>query len=398
MRSDNHNYITTSSNAIHRNSHAVSYCLWAQRCLWFKAYYPEEWWASVMGDCHQLKLVRYMAAARNDEVKFGEIDINRITIKPAANAGKNAPDGVNAVALGLISLKNVGDSIANDFADDSPTIPEENKAPPEGYNDIDEFVSRKGKNKTLLERLVKLGAFTRLHSNIRATWMWYVHKYCTGEINFEGQKIKVAALKQQHREQILEQDGWTPETIIQERERQAEEYRILKPAKKVLPKRIENWKPKANETRDRVMSLYTDDYSLTEILEFEQQFLGYYWHSPCDLYHTSGDSTIEHAKLTGRLEGVVTDKYMGTTKKSTKYAKLWITDGSKECVVMIWSQDLANQNMSLLKQDVGIRMKVEYDPDRNSFMIERGSVIDKLMTEKQWISLQEGEFEDELIN
>lgn len=359
-----------------------------------------------MGDCHQLKLVRYMAAARNDDVKFGEIDINRITIKPAANAGKNAIDGENAVALGLLSLKNVGDHIAYSFADDSPSIEDDHKAPPEGYKTIDEFVDRKGKNKTLMERLIKLGAFTKLHPNIKATWMWYVHRYCGGEINFEGAKMKVATLKKKHRDFVYDQK-WNPDKVEEERERQARDYRHLYPKKKVLPKRILEWKPKVADqndgehptahvtvNRDKVMAQYTDDYSLPEILEFEMQFLGYYWHSPCDLYHTSDDTKIENAKLTGKLEGVITDKYIGMTKKSTKYAKLWITDGSKDCVVMLWSQDLDRQDTKLLKTDTGVRMSVEYDPDRDSFMIIRGSVIEPLWTEKAWIKMQDGEFEE----
>jgi DNA polymerase III alpha subunit len=401
MAGSQHNYVTENSSAIHRNSHAVSYCLWAQRCLWFKAYYPEEWWASVMGDCHPLKLVRYMGAARNDEVKFGEIDINRITTKPAANAGKNAIDGSDAVALGLISLKNVGDSIADAFADDSLTIEEEKKAPADGYRDIDHFIEHKGKNKTLMERLIKLGSFTRFHPNVRATWMWYVHKYCTGKIVLDGEKTNVTELKQKHRELLLAQDisptrpdGWTVDSMEQERNRQSDEYRVLYPKKKVIPKRILNWKPKPDESRDNIMALYEDDYSLIEILEFENQFLGYYWHSPCDLYHTNDDTTIEIAKMTGKLEGVITDKFIGMTKKSTKYAKLWITDGSKECVVMIWSQDLDRQDMSILKNDSGIRMLVDYDSDRGSFMLKRGSTISKLWTVKGWEELQDGVLEE----
>jgi DNA polymerase III alpha subunit len=132
-------------------------------------------------------------------------------------------------------------------------------------------------------------------------------------------------------------------------------------------------------------------------LQFEHDFLGYYWHSPTELFHTRGDANIESAKIAGYLEGVITDKFVGATRKGNKYMRLTITDGKKDCMVMLWSNDIDNQNSALLKIDAGIKLNVEYDPDRNSFMLSRGTVISPLWTRKGWEDLQEGIFEEEKV-
>lgn len=388
--------MTTFGRYAFNKSHAIAYCLWAYRCLWFKAYFPEEWWASVMSHCHQDKLVRYMSAARGDDVIFGEVNVNRLTTYPTAHSGKTAKGDEAQVALGLISFKKVGDSICKDFADDSSEVPDERRAPDGGYTDIDHFIKVKGKNKTLMERLIKLGAFSHIHPNTKALWMWYVHKYCTGEVVIDGQKQKITKLKEEHRERIRREvmnqpEGWTPETIAQEIDRQINDWQAANPAKQKVPLRIQNWKPKPPEERDIIMSLYPDDYTLSERLDFEMEFLGYYWHSPTDLYHTSGDSTIEHAKFTSRLEGVITDKFEGITKNNgSRYMKLTITDGRKECMVMLWERDIERQIPEYIKIDCGIRIMVDYDPDRNSFVIMRGTKIEPLFTIQAWEEMQDG--------
>ena len=394
-------------------SHAVAYCLWAYRCLWLKAHYPEEWWASVMGLCDQKALERYMGAARTEGVLFGEIALGRMTKEPIANSGRNAVEGHKQVALGLTSLKNVGDSIADVFVDT-----EGNKT----YTDIDDFIAKKGKSKTLLERLIKLGVFVGLHPNIKATWRWYLHEYCTGDLSeFEAanceafddlddqaaQEIKrikaqikskspnqsrfkfpIKIIREYHRRQLLANDGWTAETIAVERDRQIAEYKRLYPKRKILPKKLLNWMPNPNDTRERVMALYTNDYDLRQVLQFEKEFLGYYWHSPCDLYHCSGAHTVEHAKVNECLEGVIIDVFYGVTKLKSTMLKLKISDGKRECLVIVWEQDLRHQPRKLLATDVGVKLQVDYDPDRNSFTLQRGTLIEQLWSKKMWMELQ----------
>jgi len=408
-------------------SHAISYCLWAYKCLWLKAYFPEEWWACVMSRCNQKKLPRYMSASRAEGVRFGEIDINHMTVNMTAHAGQMAKEGGPAVALGLISLKKVGDKLASQFADGIGDDPRD-------FSDIDTFIEEKGKHKVLFERLIKLGSFQHLHPNVKATWMWYVHKYCTGEVKVpwetmwkdssfveyhglvsdpekfkivsrtvRGRKIEekvyspitVAQLKQYHRDRSLEMDGWTEECVLAERDRLLREFKDNFPNRKKIPKKVSAFSPTADESRERIMSFYSEDYDLREILRFEEEFLGYYWHSPIDLYHTDGGATVEHAKLTGNMEAVVVEKQMARTKaKNRPFIRLIVNDGVQNALVLIWEGDIGTQDQGLFEKDIGIRLKVEYDRDRNGFALARGSTIKSLWSKRGWNEYQEGELPD----
>ena len=405
-------------------SHAVSYCLWAYKCLWLKAHFPEEWWACVMSRCDQKKLPRYMSASRAEGVHFGEIDINHMTVMMTAHAGQMVVNGTPAVALGLISLKNVGDKLAPQFAD---KIDDD----PHNFSNIDEFIESKGKHKVLFERLIKLGSFQHLHPNIKATWMWYAHKYCTGAIKIlwdstwegssfiqyhgvvsdpdrfkivprtvRGRKIPekvyamitVAQLKQYHRDKILGMDGWTEERVLAERVRLLQEFKENFPKRKKIPKKVAEFTPTADESQEKIMSLYPNDYDLQEVLRFEEEFLGYYWHSPIDLYHTDGGATVEHAKLTGSLEAIVVEKQTATTRaKGRPFIRLIVNDGIQDALVLIWENDIGRQDQELFVKDIGIRLKVEYDRDRNSFALARGSAIAPLWSKRGWNDLQDGE-------
>jgi len=379
-----------------------------------------------MSRCDQKKLPRYMSASRAEGVKFGEIDINHMTINMTAHAGHRAIGGQPAVALGLISLKKVGVKMAPQFADGVDDEPNE-------YVDIDAFIASKGKNKILLERLIKLGSFQYVHSNIKATWMWYIHKYCTGEIKIPWEDvweespfveyrgfvcdpdkfkdinrtvrgasitdrvfsfITVAQLKQYHRVLSLAVDNWTEERVLAERERLIREFKVNFPKRKI-PKKVIEFSPTPDESRDRIMSFYPDDYDLKEILQFELEFLGYYWHSPIDLYHTDGGASVEHAKMTGNLEAVVVEKHLARTKtKNRPFIRLIVNDGTQTTLVLIWESEIGLQDKGLFEKDSGIRLKVEYDSDRNSFTLARGSVIKPLWTKRGWNKYQDGELPD----
>lgn len=397
--------MTTFGRYAFNESHSVAYCLWAHHCLWFKGYYPEEWIASVLGRCGKDKVQRYTEAHRAEGVCFGEFNINRLTIKPTANSGKNAvvdEDGVSkkTVSLGLINLKGVGDRLAEDFGDD-PTQPMKT------YSSIDDFVAKKGKSRVLLERLIKLGAFRRLHPNAKATWRWYLHAYGSGNINeVEGKSgnqkrfQKLTDLKAWHRQRLLEAGNWTLQAIETERKRQIAEFTRQFPKRK-MPKKIAEWQPKPAETAQSIMALYEDDYSLRELLNFEQDYLSFHWHSMCDLYRIDPGKDIAHAKvlsinedneqIAAILECVVTDKWAGTTKNGNDYAKLTVSDGIKTAVVLIWESELHQQQKELMQIGAGIRLNVLYDRDRDSYTLARGTTIEKLWTKAAFRALEEGE-------
>lgn len=394
-----HNYII--DGIVHKNSHAISYCLHAYRSLWLKCYYPHEWWATVLGHCDNDKLEEYTAAARKDGVKLGNYNIGHLTLKPTAHSGKNAINGQNQVSLGLINLKGVGNS-ASSFTDEST----------KSYKDIDDFVSSKPKSRVIMERLIKLGAFSHLHKNIKGTWMWYLHTYGSSAINWDEElhdfidgkftskivrgKITTTALRNHHKALLLLKDGWTDGKVASERVREIEKYRELYPKRSKIPKKVTNWEPNPHDTRDRVMSLYDgSDYDLRNILDFEREYLGFYWHSVIDLYRTDSKCTIANARNNGnvsKVDVVITKIDYIQTKKMIdlgmgRMARVVINDGNEDSFVFIFSDDLnriCHDKDCYLYKDAGVSMRVIYNEERSCFNFISGSQVLPLITKRQW--------------
>lgn len=332
-------------------SHAAAYIMDAYLTAWFKVHFPPEWWASVMSDCHPDKRVKYMNVARAEGVKFGAINIEDMTVNFAV-------DPITLmITPGLTSIKGVGDSVVSKIRLKST------------YTDIDEFVAINGKNKTLIQRLILLGAFQKYHPNIRATWMWYQYKYCTD----------TSDLKKDIRGRLLVE--WTPEYLKQYIEGQIAHFKTLHPKRKI-PVSITNYKPKAKDSRDQVMALYPEDYSLKERLDFEKEYLGYYWHSPMDLYQTIPGATIKAVKNGDSIIicGVIEKIWKGKTKRDNPYGRVTISDGLNTASVILWENEL-EACAEYLKEKVGIKIYVDYDHNRDTFTLQRRNyAISRLLT------------------
>lgn len=228
MAHDEHNYITGNAPVIHKNSHAVAYCLVALRCLWLKAHFAPEWWAAVMSDCHPDKLVRYMSVARGESWKptditncgskpakdntlvFDTININDLTTSFAVSG--------NRIMQGIVSIKGIGERAAALYG---------------GKNEcknIDEFLQVEGrKNKTSMERFIKLGAFRHLplHDRGRALWNYYIFHHTSDSAN-----------KKQFKADLLLSQGWDDNAIKEEQNRQIREYRKLYPKRIRVPDKL----------------------------------------------------------------------------------------------------------------------------------------------------------------
>jgi DNA polymerase III alpha subunit len=352
-------------------AHPTAYMVVAHRCLWLKAHFPTEWWAAVMSDCDNERLGRYMSYARADGVKFGLLDVDKLTKKFSINSGLVTP--------GITSVKGVG-STADDII-----------AKNETYTDIDDFVTKNGKSKTICEPLIKLGAFDKKHPSRRGTWIWYQYQYGTDEESKKTTKLVQCAF------------GWPKNEITKERERQLAEYFVQYPNRKTIPAKLKNWLPKtpykrANYemaesingiteeqyllaksivvTRDQVMALAKYEFPLKDILLFEKEYLGYHFHSPLDMYvHKKGELTI--AKATKDEGGIIEAVIEKCTKrkKQTEFAEVVVTDGQETTKVMIWSDELSNNGDEVLKEGVGVRMRVTWKEKFNSFNLKKGSII-----------------------
>jgi DNA polymerase III alpha subunit len=373
MAHENHNYITGNSPAIHKNSHAVAYCLVALKCLWLKAHFAPEWWAAVMSDCHPDKLVRYMGVARGEAWKPTEItncgtkiDDNKKLTFDTVNSN-NLTTGFtvqgNAVMQGITSIKNIGEKAAPLYCGQND------------YTNIDDFINavEGRKNKVVMERLIKLGAFKHLpnHQNSKALWLYYVYNYSS-----DTKAKKEMAAK------LLTVQNWNETTIKDERLRQIKQYRQLYPKRIKVPPKLQNWLPKPSATLGDFVAAY-DDFTADEKLDFQKEYLGFYVDSPLSVYKIHPRNTITEARRRGEgiestIEVVLLNIVDCISKNNKQYKKLQVTDGVTSTTVMMWERECKIQNNKVLQVGNGVSIVVTYDAERHIFGVARGELIVKL--------------------
>lgn len=357
-------------------SHAAAYTVITYRCLWFKAHFLPQWWASVLSDPpHRDKLVRWMGIARLEGVKFGTLDVNRLTTDYTVQGERILP--------GLSMIKGVGVNTAKNIVMD-PNNP---------IKDLNDFIQRFGSSKVILERLIKLGAFDKLHRSRKALWMWWQYKYGKDK---ESRELK------RHIKWSL---AWDKKKIEQVRKDRLKDYFEEFPNRKKPPVKLANWVPtvpdsgggkgygvgfkdglpedkkdpeyilcaKIEPTLEDIERLCTKDYSLRQILRFEQEYLGFFWHSPMDIFDVKG-YTIDKAKKAGIVECVL-EKVEFKQGPKSEYAILYITDGMEHSKVMVWGTELANTNRKILVENMGVKMRVSWNGKYRSFNIARDATI-----------------------
>jgi len=351
-------------------AHAVAYIVIAYRCLWLKTHFPAEWWAAVLSECPATKFNKFIGAARSEGIKFGSIDVRRLST--------NYTVGDDEIMPGLTSIKGIGQSMAKQLITEADIEP---------FNIIEDIVNRCGKNKTALERLIKLGGFDHINVNRKLLWLWYRYKYDNGKDVTKFRKLVNACYI------------WDIEVVMEERKRQSTEYLRQYPKRTKIPKRILNWIPsthinnykqynpklnlgdlqlkmvkKINLTFHQFSILFQEQYAYSELLEFEKEYLGYYWHSPLGMYHYDSKNNIKGAKKTGTLECVIEES---ETKKGAhgEYKVLKVTDGIANARVNVWNDVLMDSEEELFESGIGIRMRVKYQEKWRSFSVKSGTMV-----------------------
>ena len=352
-------------------SHAAAYMIIAYRCLWLKTHFPAEWWAAVLSECPNTRRVQYMGAARSEGIEFGPINVNSLTTKFSVDGDKVTP--------GVQSIKGIGKAVADHLVEIS------GKGHFEGIVD---FVERIGKNKTASERLIKLGGFDSFHKNRKALWMWYIYKFdTTTEAGKLRRKINNCYL-------------WSSEKVEEERRRQTSEYLRMYPKRKKIPQKILKWVPTSpregspdpydptrvltdEETKmakkitlefDDVIRLFPKNYGLKKILEFEKEYLGYYWNSPVDMFIHGTNTTIEHAKSTSMLECVIEEANVRQGARGD-YMILHVTDGINSARVNVWGNEILSNDEEVFDVGTGVKMRVRWQEKWRSFAVARNSII-----------------------
>ena len=375
MRGSTHNYKTAASSAIHANSHGVSYCMVAFRCLYLKAHFAPEWWASVMSDCKKDKMIRYMGVARSESchptpvtyssrkpdkntkgIVFDTIDINSLN--------RNFSVIGNVVTQGLIGIDGIGESACQKYEGQYK------------FNSIYDFMAEKKTNKTEAERFIKLGAFKNLpgHGNSKALWMWYQYHHCNGK--------EFTALRKEVDQLLAVDQGWTENRIKEEIAYQIKQYTSTYPKRKKIPVSISKFKPDLDTTVSAFNKLYPEDFTLAEKLEFQKDYLGFFVDSPMDLYESRGTITLKEAKeritkgIAKKVDVAVliTDLSILETKTKKQYAKMTVNDGSTIGMILMWENEL-RINLDSIGEGKAVKVTVEYDRSRGIYTVANRSTI-----------------------
>ncbi len=347
-------------------SHVTSYILISYQSLWLKAYFPAYWWASAMSICHTDKLSKYMGICKNEGILFGSLDCDSLS--------RDFTVVDDTIIPGISLIKKIGKQ-ADSFTGKSAKT----------YKSFDDFLKRATTNKTVIERMVRLGAFDKKHKNRKAIMTWYQYQFDKSK---NGTQL---------RKQLRAKFAWSMKDIQAERERQKKEFKNFHPNRK-LPNKFNNWIPttpanlvnktfgnlgyqteedfhkysrKIALTLADISQIIKNDYTLKELLEFEKEYLGYYIHNPMDLFEIDG-YTIQEAKEEEILECLITKVEIRTV--NTTFADLTVTDGLETASLKVWSNERA-LNEDYLKEGMGIRALVRWNDKYNSFNIHNKSII-----------------------
>lgn len=355
-------FMLTFGRYAFNKSHSCSYIMVAYWCAWLKAHFPEEWWASVMSACHPDRLVTYMNVARAENVKFGSINIEKLSASFTVDSSNLV------VTPGLASIKGIGKKTADQFVANS------NRS----FSDIDEFIEVNGKSKTVLERLIKLGAFERYHPNSRALWLWYQYKYASGK--------DITKLRKDTKQQLLLSKGWTKDVIEEKRKSDITKYFKDHPKRNKLPPKLvkEKYEPHIECDRNNIMSLRSNDYTLTDRLNFESEFLGYWWHNPMDVFPDDNGSVIQHIKEYGQgtIRCILKSYKKDVTKTGKDMIRLYVTDGMQSSTVFIWERE-ANNNLTKIRDRLNINSRnnkltgvlIDVKCNKYGMAVQSGTVI-----------------------
>jgi DNA polymerase-3 subunit alpha len=335
-------------------SHAMAYGIVAYRALWLKAHYPPEFWASILTYCHPDKIPKYVSVAKSEDVNFKPLRTGMFSDKLVVDKELN-------VYPSLSMIKGIGENAAIQFSKDGGVC-----------TGLDDFITKYGKNKSVMERLIKLGAFDDIEPNRKGLWHWYLYKYSSK--NEETDKIRTEINK------VLFDREWPAEKIKAERERQTLEFKKIYPKRKT-PTKIAEWSPKIGPKYDYpaindVIAL-TTDYVLKEKLMFEKEFLGVYWTDPMQLFEYDKDYNFENAKIEGDyyVDGIVEGFNDARTKSGKKFRNYNVSDGIETYAIKIWENSIMYQDDHVYKIGTGVRVPVQWNEKFHSFNLQRNCSV-----------------------
>ena len=350
MKGDDHCYAISPdpSSPIQANSHAVSYTLQAYRCLYLKTHFPEEWWCGVLNVCDDDKYGEYIKTAKFEGTKFRGLNYRKLSKIFDIKDGQ--------IVLGLNGIKCIGEKCISAIDFDR-----------HDYVNIKDFTDHTGKNKILLERLIKLGAFDDDEPNRKKLWYWYLYVFGSGA---EAKEVK---------DYIKSSTSLSEEEIINIRKQKATDW-MSQTGKTNVPKYIKEWKPKAVKLdfEGFMKTVNVDDFSVKEMIAFQEEYLGYHWDSPIEYFKYDKECTIEYAKSNGIMDCFVLKADRKMSKKDNLYLQLRVTDGFQNATIRIWEKILEKVGNKIFTPGNGLKLEVIFSEEFNSFTLPNDGIIRKL--------------------
>lgn len=301
-------------------SHAAAYATISMYTAWLKHYYPAEYMAAVLSLTNSKKLPMYIQECKSLGVKVSPPDINR--------SGENfTPVPGKEILFGLGSIKNVASAAA-----DIIKVREEH-----GPFSLRSFASLMYANlrSNVIESLVLAGAFDNLQPHRKAL-LDFIPALLAEYKAYTKLMQEIAEIKRQIDESTTE----------------------VKPATlQALARREENAAVRLQNFRTMMCNTIVQDFSPTERLEKEHEYLRYYASGhPLDSYRRVMESErtmtigeIEeggNARLCGRIKAV---QKLKTKADNADMAKAVLEDLTGEIEVIMFPKAYAKYGRYLVE-------------------------------------------------
>jgi len=337
-------------------SHSTCYALVAYQTAYLKAHYPAEYMAAVLNNQNNIDKIKfYMEECQRMGLQVLGPDVNE-SLKGFAVAKENV------VRFGLNAIKGVGEAAVEDII-----LERENKGPFASVYDFIKRVNQRTINKKSMESLVLAGAFD--------------------------------CFPQMHRAQYFFAPPTDPITGLERLVRFGNQFQ----ASSSMASNSLFGASAMPEVKPPVMP-ECDKWGLPELLDREKEVVGIYLSAhPLDGFRFEMDnfgitpvSELENNKGKNvRIAGFVTDALHATTKKGSKFGKMFINDYSGNFEILLWEKNyvqygnyLVNGQKLMLQ---GVYDDHKYRPGTMEFQIHNIMLLDevrKTLTKRIHLTLQ----------
>ncbi len=192
---------------------------------------------------------------------------------------------------------------------------------------------------------------------------------------------------------------WPKDLVEKCKQDKKDKYKQMYPKRNVIPAVITGWTPEKEFIKEKVKENYTikdferlfpDDFIQSERLVHQKDLLGYCIESPMGLFDYIPARSIDSAKDAasdetrtdkGKLvDCIIEEIKYSMTKSGNEMARTSIMDGKGSSTLILWDSQIADSAIKeIIKTNpgrtIGIRAKMVYNKDRDSFVLSRGAEI-----------------------